>query len=199
MFYLSSKIKISIAIFLIIVLIIIGQFVYFYQEEPPTFNETTIPTISAVDANQTGIEQNVANEEIVVDIKGAVINPGVYTMPAYSRIDDVIKKAGGATTDADLNQINRAQKVYDEMQIYIPKQGEQLQQVLLDLNNGKISINQADETELMKLDGIGPTKAKAIIDYRSKNGSFKQIEEIINVPGIGESTYQQIKDEITIN
>lgn len=199
MFYISTKIKIYIGISFVILLIIIGQLIYFYKEEPPTFSETTITIVGNEGNNQKENEEYVNNNEIVVDIKGEVINPGVYTMEENSRIDDVITKAGGVTANADLNQVNRAQKIYDEMIIYIPKQGEQLQQVLLDLNNGKISINQAGENELMMLDGIGPAKAKAIIDYRNKNGSFKKIEDIINVPGIGEATYQQIKDKITIN
>lgn len=199
MFYISTKIKIYIGISFIVLLIIIGQLIYFYKEEPPTFSEITITTVGNEGNNQKEKEEYANNNEIVVDIKGEVINPGVYTMEENSRIDDVITKAGGVTANADLNQVNRAQKIYDEMIIYIPKQGEQLQQVLLDLNNGKISINQAGENELMMLDGIGPAKAKAIIDYRTKNGSFKKIEDIINVPGIGEAIYQQIKDKITIN
>ncbi len=137
---------------------------------------------------------------ISVYVSGAVKQPDVYTLPLNAIVKDAIAAAGGATDEADLDRINLAAKLADQMQVYVPHQGESAQPP----SDGsapaadKININTASAEELDKLPGIGPSLAKAIIDYRTKNGPFKQIEDINAVKGIGDALFDKIKDQITV-
>ncbi|TKD70407.1 hypothetical protein FBF83_13195 [Pseudalkalibacillus hwajinpoensis] len=140
-------------------------------------------------------------ELIMVDVKGAVVQPGVYEMKSVSRVKDVITRAGGFVQDADQSQLNLAGKVADEMVIYVPVVGEvSTMPQMGNLSEGTelISINTADLNELQELPGIGPSKAEAIIQYREENGAFKAIEELQNISGIGEKTFEKLKDLISI-
>ena len=127
--------------------------------------------------------------EIVVEIKGEVKNPAIYTLPENTRISDLVSIAGGFTSYADTLNINLATKLEDGMIIIINK-NENL--------DARVNINKASLEELMTLDGIGEAKAKAIIEYRNANGLFKTIEEIKNVSGITDKIFKNIKDKITI-
>ncbi len=145
------------------------------------------------------------DEKIVVDIKGEVNNPGTYEMSQDKRVSDVINDAGGLTDKASTDNINLSKKVEDEMVIVVSDKEEaniEKETLLTDNieNNstGKISINNADEKELTNIKGIGPSKAKSIIEYRNKNGQFNSIEEITNVKGIGKATFEKIKDYIKL-
>lgn len=149
-------------------------------------------------------------EEIVVDIKGAVERPGIYRMTASDRISDAIGKAGGFTKKADKDQINLAQKVADEMVIYIPLKGEKDPPVIdarqapgasassPSVGSGdqpaKININTADEQQLQELPGVGPAKAKAIIAYREEHGPFHAVDELTDVSGIGDKSLEQMRE-----
>src|SRR5699024_1789665 len=100
------------------------------------------------------------NEKLYVDLKGEVYQPGVYLVDPDDRVIDVIESAGGFTNDADENQINLAEKVYDAMVIYVPSHADSEQLVVQsDANHGKIRINQASQAELEQLPGIGAAKA----------------------------------------
>src|SRR5699024_6686718 len=118
----------------------------------------------------------------------------VYFVSQEDRVIDVIDQAGGFTNKADEDLINLAEKVTDEMVIYIPMIGEetidvaQTGKVGANNSDGKVKINDATLDEMTRLNGIGPKKAQAIIDYREENGPFEQIEDILNVSGIGEKT-----------
>jgi competence protein ComEA len=136
---------------------------------------------------------------LTVDVGGAVVQPGIYQLPVDSRINDGILAAGGPLPEADLDSVNRATLLKDGMKIYIPVQGEQ---ITLDSSPSAssfivININTATQKELETLPGIGPGKAGDIIEYRQNHGDFDTIEDIQNVSGIGESLFQQIKDQIT--
>ncbi|HHY82647.1 MAG TPA: transporter [Clostridiales bacterium] len=140
---------------------------------------------------------------IKVYITGKVKNPGVITMYEGDRVDDAIKLAGGALPDADLSRINLAMKVQDEDMYYVPGIGEEIPDEILlpgsqQSAGSKVNINKADQAQLETLPGIGPAKAQKIIEYREKHGGFKTIEEIMNVSGIGEKTYEALKDQIDI-
>lgn len=172
-----------------------------------------------------------------VDIKGAVVNPGVYEMEDGSRVEDAILKSGGLTSDADTSVLNLSKSLKDEMVIIIYTKEEldsmrkgnttikyiEKECICPKLENnaciedkitnekeepdsngnitkpsGKISLNNASLKELTNLTGVGEKKAQAIIEYREKNGGFKSIEEITKVSGIGKSTYEKIKDQLTL-
>ena len=161
---------------------------------------------------ENDIEDIVINEEkdteiddyYVVDVKGEVINPGTYKVSSNERIIDVITLAGGLTENAETISINLSKKVTDEMVILIPKKGENIttdtsyNKTEISESTGKISINRGTKEELMTISGIGKVKAEAIINYRKENGNFKSIEEIKNVSGIGDSTFEKIKDYIEL-
>ena len=126
-------------------------------------------------------------------VSGAVQNPGVYEMAGGSRTQQAIEAAGGALENAELSRVNLALALTDGQQVFVPAIGE--------ASSGggfPININMANETELAQLPGIGPVSAKAIVDYRFEHGPFGRIEEIMDVPGIGASTFEAIRDLIDI-
>lgn len=182
---------------------------------------------SSVKADQIDEKIEREKKTIYVDIKGAINNPGVYEMDYDSRIIDVIKEAGDLTEEADTSILNLSKRVEDEMYIiiytkdemkeykekYIPSKTivKEIEKRILcpdDDNDacinpntsgitGKININTATKEELESLPSIGSSKADKIIEYRnSKN--FESIEDIKNVPGIGDSLFEKIKDNIEV-
>ncbi|MBR5429356.1 MAG: helix-hairpin-helix domain-containing protein [Firmicutes bacterium] len=133
--------------------------------------------------------------EIAVHVKGAVAGPGLYWLPAGSRVGDAVEAAGGAVSGADLEQLNLAAFVSDGSQLYVPYLTEQSSSSSSS-SSGLININTATQAELETLDGIGESKARAIIAYREEHGSFATVEQLTRVSGIGESTLAKIKDQI---
>ena len=150
----------------------------------------------------------VSGEDLIyVYICGAVKEPGVYIMQAGDRICDLVEAAGGLTADADEAAVNQAEVLSDEQMVYIYSLDEDAQ-IASDSGlssgssssdeSGKVNINTADAAELATLSGIGEAKAESIIAYREENGDFSSIEEIMNVNGIKEGIYAQIKDDICV-
>ena len=151
-------------------------------------------------------ENKLQNKTIIVEIKGQVKNPDVYTLDENSIINDLITLAGGVTENADLSSINRAKKLQNHEMIYIADKNEAsiAQNSMADpsehsvMSESLAAINTAEAEQLKTLNGIGDSKAKSIIEYREQNGGFKSIEEIKNVTGIGEKMFEKIKDNITV-
>ncbi|WP_332690825.1 helix-hairpin-helix domain-containing protein [Halalkalibacter lacteus] len=141
--------------------------------------------------------------KVIVDIKGAVALPGVYELSEGSRMHDVIEMAGGFLSEADELQLNLAQLLQDEMMIYVPREGEEVQEEMAKSvarnEDGKIAINRVDEVVLEQLPGIGPAKAAAIISHREEHGPFKGIDDLQNVSGIGPKSAEQLADHIVFN
>ena len=165
-------------------------------------------------AGEEMTEEATSNEEehqvdlMLVDVKGAVKNPGVYEASEGDRVNDIINKAGGILQNGEKNAVNFAMKVTDEMIIYVPYIGEETEaangegssnQASVSSNDGLININKASETDLLQLPGVGPSKATAIIEYREQNGGFSAKEDMKNISGIGEKTYGKLEPFITIN
>lgn len=162
---------------------------------------------SNVSNDSNSLSQSISNfKEIVVEIKGEVKNPNIYKLNENSIIEDLINKAGGLTEFADISKINRAEKLQDHIAIVIPNKNDPNSQNTLSSSvsasstqgNSLVNLNTATDTELQSLPGVGPSKAKSIIEYREKNGGFKSIDEIKNIKGIGESSFEKLKDKITI-
>lgn len=157
------------------------------------------------DSKKTSDKDNL-EDKIYVHIDGEVNKPNLYEMKSTDRLKDLIDKAGGLTKDADSSKINLAIKLKDEMKIHIYKINEENKNdtIKLDdqntsnLENKFININTANEDDLCKLEGIGPSKAKMIIEYRKKN-KFNKIDDITKVSGIGKKTFEKIKDKITVD
>ena len=152
------------------------------------------------------------NMLIAVHITGCVTNPGVYYVPAGTLLIDVVEQAGGFTKEADTGVANLAKKLNDGMQIRIPSLTDTDKTWLLSQGNpstngdgagsvpsAKVNINTASLSELMTLSGIGESTAKSIIAYRDDHGLFKDIKDIMNVPGIKEGKYDKIKDDICVS
>lgn len=140
---------------------------------------------------------------VPVYICGQVSNPGVYYVEADYIINEAIVLAGGFTLEADTESINLARQIKSNEKIYIPKQGEKIDKTAYSYENigdtsQLVNINYATVEELDTLPSIGTTRAQQIIDYRSSNGTFLVIEDIKNVPGIGEKIFESLKDFITI-
>ena len=167
-----------------------------------------------------------SNETYKVDIKGEIINPGIYSLSSASRVIDVIEKAGGLTPNANTTVINLSKKIIDEMVIIIysneqvqnfaktKEVEQQVQQYCIQPDNNalkndacitestntssKVSINNATLEQLQTLPGIGASKAQDIINYRTEHGQFQSIEDLKNISGIGDSIFAKIKDYITL-
>ncbi len=137
---------------------------------------------------------------IYVDIKGEVMNPGVYKVEESTRLFQVITLAGGITGNADILAYNLSMKLRDEQVVYIPSIDEEYPLITEIIENdvgGIININTASLSQLDTLPGVGPTTAQSIIDYREENGDFSSIEDLVEVPGIGEATLNEIREFIT--
>ncbi|MCE7786772.1 helix-hairpin-helix domain-containing protein [Staphylococcus xylosus] len=154
------------------------------------------------------------NEFIVVDIKGAVKYPNIYEMKSTDRVKQLLDKAQ-ILDNADLSTINLAEKLLDQKVIYIPKKGESAianvngssksndrqQEQTSSLKNegnvvqqGKINLNTASESQLLSINGIGPTKAKSIVEFREQHGKFESVDQLKEVKGIGAKTLEKISD-----
>lgn len=171
-------------------------------------------------------KETASNETFKVDIKGEIINPGIYSLSSSSRVIDVIEKAGGLTPNANTTVINLSKKIIDEMVIIIysneqvqnfaktKEVEQQVQQYCIQPDNNalkndacitestntssKVSINNATLEQLQTLPGIGASKAQDIINYRTEHGQFQSLEDLKNISGIGDSIFAKIKDYITL-
>ena len=155
-------------------------------------------------------QKSETKQHIMVDIKGAVKKPAVYQVDSHARVGDVIALAGGMTSQADNKSVNLAQKVTDEMIIYVASIGENItvipsatadkttneQGKSVTAASDKVNINTADMTQLQSLTGIGAKKAQDIIDYREQNGPFKTPEDLANVSGFGEKTIEKLMGDL---
>jgi competence protein ComEA len=134
---------------------------------------------------------------IVVHVAGAVEAPDTYELPAGARVAEAVEKAR-PTSDADVHALNLAARLVDGQKIVVPRPGEVL--VPSDPGpgaGGVVELNSASQAQLETLPGIGPARAKAIIDYRGAH-RFRRVEDVMQVPGIGPGTFERIKDQITV-
>jgi competence protein ComEA len=159
---------------------------------------------------------------IVVDVGGAVQNPTVLLLPEGSRVYEALESAGGLLPQADMREINRATVLKDGDRIYIPSREEVAAKTPVPVSAGggagtgvtnaatspagatvgtaaPININTADSAELQKLSGVGPSTAQKILDYRETHGRFARIEDLKNVSGIGDKTFEKLKDKISVD
>lgn len=200
----------------LIAIVVLLAFLFFPQEHADhsiiVNGETNPLEIVTSDSIKEDIEPEQIDEpsEVIVDVQGAVVRPGVYAVEEQMRLIDVIQLAGGYLPEADTQFINHAMKLEDELFIYIPAEGEQLpeerqspiisatQSSSAQEQQGVININTATEADLMQISGIGPAKASAIIEYREQHGLFAEPESIMNVSGIGQKTYEKLQQQISV-
>lgn len=216
---LEKKFQLIIGLGIGVVLLVCTSFILFKNHKEKSEKQlNSYAQLEEVTSEETAEEEiNKEDQLIFIDIKGEINQPGVYEMNEGDRLLDAIKEAGGLKEQADENQLNLAQKLNDEMVIYIPKVGEEppAHLILTDSSGAsintpnssgdtenearQININTADIEELKQLSGIGDAKADNIIKYREENGNFKTIEDIKKVSGIGDRIFEQLEDKISVN
>lgn len=173
----NNKVKCALALGAFIILCILGYFLLPKEEIVIKEND------------------NVEEEFIFVHIEGCVERPGLVKVKYGTRLYELIEEAGGKTSEADLTRVNLASIVSDEQKVIIPKK------VVIEENEEEsslVNINSASKEKLTTLSGIGESTAEKIIKYRETNGYFNVIEDLMNVPGIGESKFNSLKDDITV-
>ena len=200
--FFRQNVKSIILAFVCSLIVIIGGLFYFNQSKTEDYSGVSFSNISNETNNKDEKAEDKHDEKIFVDVKGAVKHPGVFETTKDKRVKDLIEEAGGLLDDADTSTLNLSQKVKDQMVIYVLKHGEKPKQISdsgsSSSNTDVININTANLEQLMKISGVGKTKAEAIISYREKNGDFKKKEDITKVRGIGKSTFEKIKDKIEV-
>ena len=200
--FFRQNVKSIILAFVCSLIVIIGGLFYFNQSKTEDYSGVSFSNISNETNNKDEKAENRHDEKIFVDVKGAVKHPGVFETTKDKRVKDLIEEAGGLLDDADTSTLNLSQKVKDQMVIYVLKHGEKPKQISdsgsSSSNTDVININTANLEQLMKISGVGKTKAEAIISYREKNGDFKKKEDITKVRGIGKATFEKIKDKIEV-
>lgn len=225
---LTNKQKIILVIITAIIVFGGCYYIYSKDSNIIDTEDNDLKNLENIESNSTenNIEEQYSDAMIIVHVSGAVNKEGIVELKVNSRIDDAIEKAGGLREDAYIDNVNLAYVLEDGMKIYIPniKEKEKIKNEMQDENtyvtntsgvkveksenntnensnknsNKKVNINEATQSDLETLPGIGPSTASKIITYRKENGKFKSIEDIKNVSGIGDSKYNSIKDLISI-
>lgn len=197
------------AIVLIVMLIVIIIYIGMQTKEYTNYEGLEISSETEKEVQE---ETPTVTTTIKVHIAGSVVTEGIVELEEGARIADAIQSAGGTTADANMQNINLAYKLQDGQKIYIPNVNEDETAIIENggiventevsggtaNSSGKININTATQTELELITGIGPSTATKIIEYRTENGKFQTIEDIKNVPGIGDSKYESMKEQITV-
>ncbi|HFI0425336.1 TPA: helix-hairpin-helix domain-containing protein [Streptococcus suis] len=157
---------------------------------------------------ETSTEVSEEPSQLVVDVKGAVAKPGLYTLAAGARVNDAVKAAGGLTSQSDPKSINLAQKLSDEAVVYVASKDENISVVASTTassamsqegNESKVNLNTATEADLQTISGIGAKRAADIVAYREANGGFKSVDDLNNVSGIGDKTMESIRPYVTVD
>ncbi|HEM3641974.1 TPA: helix-hairpin-helix domain-containing protein [Streptococcus suis] len=173
----------------------------------PDFPQTEQTSNSSELVEETSTEVSKEPSQLVVDVKGAVAKPGLYTLEADARVNDAVDAAGGLTSQADPKSINLAQKLSDEAVVYVASKDENISLVASTTassamsqegNESKINLNTATEADLQTISGIGAKRAADIIAYREANGGFKSVDDLNNVSGIGDKTMESIRPYVTV-
>jgi competence protein ComEA len=144
--------------------------------------------------------ESISQQTLMVDVAGAVMNPGVYSLPLNARVFEAIKAAGGLKKGADTSDINQARILRDGEQIYVYPTTTSAGGVARPAmrKNGPVMINRATVKDFESLDGIGPVLANRIVSYRKINGPFAAVEDLLKVPGIGQSKFAQFKEKLRV-
>lgn len=194
-----------------IIVFVIGYYIY-SNTSSNSYEQLEEISVEQTTENIQNMEKS--EEEIVVHIAGEIKNPGIVRTSEGARIADIIEKAGGLTEFADISNVNLAYIIEDGQKITIPSKTDETNKEYISSENGEgiiqldsqeattqnkiININKATQEELQQLQGIGESTAAKIIEYRNQNGDFKQIEDLKNVPGIGDAKFEAIKGNIKV-
>ena len=206
---LNKKQKIIVVVLIIIMCIVIGYYIISKTEK---YDYSDIEKISNIIEEDQEVDDNIIENKIVIHITGEVEEEGVIELEKGARISDAIEEAGGTTEEADLSNVNLVYSLSDGQKVKIPNINEKDEEIIVveekagdniiiegnKSKEEKININKAAQTEIETLPGIGPSTALKIITYRNEHGKFKNIEDIKNVSGIGDSKFENIKEYICV-
>lgn len=152
---------------------------------------------SETEENETEVEKN-SEDKMIVHVAGAVFNEGIYELPPQSRINSAVEKAV-PLSDADLSRLNLAEPIRDGQKITVPYKTDAKDVTIVENEQeDKVNINSAPAVELQKLPSIGPVISERIVQHRNDKGYFENTEELMDVSGIGESIYENVKEHITV-
>lgn len=198
-----SKLRTPLALGIaILIIVIVGVCGYTVWKSISTPGVEVVQNDSESNEDESGVSE--ATSQIYVHVSGAVTSPGLYQLELGSRVYDAIQAAGGFSDEAVEQSVNLARELTDGEQIMVSSASDvsasasDTSSASTQTSTGKVNINLASAEELMTLDGVGEATAAKIIAYREENGSFKTIEEIKEVSGIGDKKYAAIKDVITV-
>ncbi|HEM3629740.1 TPA: helix-hairpin-helix domain-containing protein [Streptococcus suis] len=171
--------------------------------------QTEQASSSQAQTEEVSTEVSEDPSQLVVDVKGAVAKPGLYTLEADARVNDAVEAAGGLTSQADPKSINLAQKLSDEAVVYVASKDENISVVTSttassamspeEKSTSLVNLNTATEADLQTISGIGAKRATDIIAYREANGGFKSVDDLNNVSGIGDKTMESIRPYVTVD
>ncbi|HEM5311246.1 TPA: helix-hairpin-helix domain-containing protein [Streptococcus suis] len=172
------------------------------------FSQPQQSSSSQEQLEEVSTEASEESSQLVVDVKGAVVKPGLYTLEADARVNDAVEAAGGLTSQADPKSINLAQKLSDEAVVYVASKDENISVVASttassamsqeEKSTSLVNLNTATEADLQTISGIGAKRAADIIAYRETNGGFKSVDDLNNVSGIGDKTMESIRPYVTV-
>ncbi|HFU3968144.1 TPA: helix-hairpin-helix domain-containing protein [Streptococcus suis] len=173
------------------------------------FSQPQQSSSSQEQLEEVSTEASEESSQLVVDVKGAVVKPGLYTLEANARVNDAVEAAGGLTSQADPKSINLAQKLSDEAVIYVGSKDENISVVAStttssamsseEKSTSQVNLNTATEADLQTISGIGSKRAADIIAYREANGGFKSVDDLNNVSGIGDKIMESIRPYVTVD
>ncbi len=188
-----SRIQLAVYAAIGVVLILLG--IRAVREEPAT-GSAQASSGASLAAEPVGRGAPAANGDVVVHVAGAVAKPGVYRLPAGSRVADAIERAGGARGSAAPDAINLAARLADGQQVVVPSRNATATASGPAEADGPISLGSADQAALESIDGIGPVTAADIIEFRDENGGVSSIEQLDEIPGIGPTTIESLSDSL---
>jgi competence protein ComEA len=158
------------------------------------------PGSATVTADRKPVRLERSSTRAYVHVTGAVRHPGVYTLPSWARLDQALRRAGGASAKADLDGVNLAAKVADGQQVVVPRKGAVAAgaegTAAPGAPTGPISLNTATPEQLDQLDGVGPATAEKILEYRKQHGGFRSVDDLKQISGIGPKRFEALKDRV---
>jgi competence protein ComEA len=172
---------------------------WYLARSRPSDSASAAPVATIAVAREDGD----SGDRLIIDVAGAVRKPGVYRMASGARVEDALKRAGGATPHADLSQINRAAKLEDGRQVLVPRRASRAAAASAPATAAAtpaqpINLNTATLEQLDTLDGVGPTTAQKILDYRKEHGGFGSVDELDEIPGIGEKKLAALREHVGV-
>lgn len=149
------------------------------------------------DRDESAIPEIRKESYVVVDVSGAVWRPGVYTLPEGARVGEALE-AAMLRPDADIDGVNRARVLYDGQKLIVPSAAGTSRAASEAAEDERVNINSADVNDLRRLPLIGESRAQDIMDYRERHGPFSSVDELRNIPGIGEATVERLRERVTV-